>query len=209
MKVILFICVFTLYWTCWLLFFSLHLHPPSAGVSASWLSSPLSGPTLKDHRTHPVIRQNQKLRDAWITLTPPLSLSSLLLVDRWLELPSDCLCGCRCRATASATASVLRPWHHLGDASLVRDTASIRVRTPMRAERTDGEGGLSALCAGCRVGGRSLALMTRSSSACMLLTRMRQGEEMPKAGACFNVPVWVPLSRMPSPKARKSKLFRR
>lgn len=54
--------------------------------------------------------------------------------------------GYRRRATASATASTLPLWHHLGDVSLVRDTASIQASQPMRGERQDGGGGLSALC---------------------------------------------------------------
>lgn len=69
---------------------------------------------------------------------PPRSLLSLLLMvttvtPAWLH-------GCRHRATASATALTLHPWHHLRDAPLVQDTASIQASQPMSGEReSEGE----------------------------------------------------------------------
>lgn len=44
----------------------------------------------------------------------------------------------RHRATASATASMVPPWHHLGDVLLVQGTASIQTSQPMRTESIDG-----------------------------------------------------------------------
>jgi len=63
--------------------------------------------------------------------------------------------GCRHRATAS----MLPPWHHLGDTLLVWDTASIQASQPMRARRKDRGEGRQLPVLYCRVGGRVSVLL--------------------------------------------------